>query len=78
VLAWKGVPTVIDFESFFNPKSAAIVGASHQRRKVRYEGLTNKSEKVLPNNKLTPAVFTTTAIKSIPSSTVRSITLHTI
>jgi acetyl coenzyme A synthetase (ADP forming)-like protein len=31
----------MSFESFFNPKSVAIVGASHQRGKVGYEILTN-------------------------------------
>ena len=46
----------MSFESFFNPQSVAIVGASRQRGKVGYEILINMIEagykgKIFPVNR---------------------------
>ncbi|MHC4228530.1 MAG: acetate--CoA ligase family protein, partial [Planctomycetota bacterium] len=64
----KGLPYLMDFESFFNPKSVAMVGVSHHKGKVGYEILANMiaagyEGEIFPVN---PQADTTQGLKCYP------------
>ncbi|MHC4071609.1 MAG: acetate--CoA ligase family protein [Planctomycetota bacterium] len=64
----KGLPDLMDFESFFNPKSVAMVGVSHHKGKVGYEILANMiaagyEGEIFPVN---PQADTTQGLKCYP------------